>query len=410
MITAAANLDSPKRAPDGRGMLALAFLLAAISALGPFSIDMYLPALPAMGQQLRSSPAAIQMTIAIFSIGSGLGQLVFGPLSDRFGRRWPAQIGLAVYVAASVGCALAMDVEQLIVARFFQALGVCSGQVVARALLADMFEPRDLARFSSLLTMITLVAPIVGPLLGGYVFSAFGWRPLFWVLAVYGAVVALVCFIRLPETRTAAAQAVSRAESALIAYQTVLRNRPLIRMGLAGAFGVCGISVYLGSASHILIEHFGIRPAHFGYYFAVNSVGLWIGASINRGLLKRREPAAILRRGCLVYLAAGLALVAGAHLPQVGKFGVLVPLFVMIGAFPTIVGNTTAIAQGHDRARAGAVAAVLGAMGGLIGAAAMAIAAALGDGTPRAMAWTIAVCAALCASLCYAGPRPRAKA
>lgn len=391
-------------------MLALAFMLAAISALGPFSIDMYLPALPAMGRQLQSSPAAIEMTIAVFSIGSGVGQLVFGPLSDRFGRRWPALIGLAVYAAASVGCALAMNVEQLIAARFLQALGVCSGQVVARALLADIFEPRDLARFSALLTMITLVAPIIGPLLGGYIFIAFGWRPLFWVLAAYGVVVTVVCFIRLPETRTVAAQALSRAESTLIAYQAVLRNGPLMQMGLAAAFGSCGMAVYLGSASHLLIGHFGIPPAHFGYYFAANSVGLWIGASLNRSLLKRRDPALILRWGCLVNLGATLFLVAGANLPQLGKFGVLAPLFVMIGSFPTVMGNTGAIAQGYDRDRAGAVAAVLGALVGVLGAAAMAVAAVFGDGTPRAMAWTIAACSALCAALTYASPRPRSKA
>lgn len=391
-------------------MLALAFLLAAMSALGPFSIDLYLPALPAIGAHLQSSPAAIQMTIAIFSIGSGMGQLAFGPLSDRFGRRWPALIGLALYIAASAGCALAVNVEQLIVARFLQALGVCAGQVVARALLADIFAPRDLARFSSLLTMITLVAPIIGPLLGGYIFTAFGWRPLFWVLAGYGVAVVAVCFFRLPETRTAAARARSRAESALAAYGAVLRNGPLMRMGFAGAFGACGISVYLGSAPHVLIEHFAVPPAQFGYYFASNAVGLWIGASLNRALLKRREPAAILRWGCLIYLGAGVALVAGAHMGWLGKFGVLVPLFVMISSFPTIIGNTTAIAQGYDRARAGAVAAVLGALSGLLGAGAMALAASFSDGTPRSMAWTICAGGAVCVSLFYTGPRFRSKA
>ena len=402
--------ETTATSPGHTAGISLVLLLGAVTALGPFSTDMYLPAIPTMGRQLQASPTAVQMTLAIFAIGSGLGQLVFGPISDRFGRRWPALIGLVLYVLASAGCALAANVESMIAFRLLQALGVCSGQVAARALLADMYAPRELARVSSLLSMITLAAPVIGPLAGGYLFTAFGWRPLFWVLALYGLIVTAACFFRLPETRTLEARALSRGESALASYVAVVRNWPLMQMGLAAACGMCGLFVYIASSAHMLIEHFRVPPEQFGWYFAANSVGLFIGANFNRILLKRREPADILRWTCLIYLATTVLVLGGAYMPQLGKFGVLVPLFLMIATFPAVMGNTQAIAQGYDRQRAGAVAAVLGALSALLGGTAMIISSAVSDGTPRAMAWTMVGGATLCVLLFYGGPRQKTKA
>jgi MFS transporter, DHA1 family, multidrug resistance protein len=395
--------------PAGRRVLALAFLLSAVSALGPLSIDLYLPAVPTMGEQLHASAGKIQMTIAVYMFGNGVGQLLIGPLSDRLGRRWPAIIGLMVYVAASLGCAFAVTGDQMIAFRLLQSLGVCAGQVVARAIIADLFEPREMARFSSLLSMITLVAPMVGPLIGGFIFTLFGWRPVFWVLAGYGVMVLAMVALRLPETRSREAQVSARGESALGAYAAVARNWPLMQMALAASFGFCGLAVYISSAPHMLIDHFNVPPAQFGVYFASNAVGLWFGSLTNRRLLRRYEPQQVLRGACLLYFFFSLCFVVGTSVPGAGKWGALVPLFFVISTFPMVMANTTALAQGYDRERGGSVAAMLGALSAVTGFVAVGAAAVFGDGTPRTTAVVMACGSALCAALFLGGRRVRSK-
>ena len=391
-----------------KGHLALLFILGSVTAIQPLSMDMYLPALPTIGRELHASLADTQMTVAIFFVGTGLGQLLFGPISDRFGRRGSALVGLAIYIAATAGCGLAGGIGSMIAFRLLQAVGVCSGQVVSRAMLADLFEPHELARFSSLLTMITLVAPIVAPLLGGFIFVHFGWRPIFLFLAIYGALVTALVAGRLPETRSHEARAVSRRESPQASYMAILRNWPLMRMILISACTSSGFFAYLAGSPHLIIDRFGVPASQFGWYFAANSLGLFVGSHTNRMLLRQVTPQAILRITRWLYLGFALLLLAGATWPVAGKWTVLVPLFLIIAVFPMVMVNSTAVAQGLDRQRAGGVAAVLGAIQGLLGASAIAATSALGDGSPQSLAVTMVTASAVAAALSFAPRRRRA--
>lgn len=397
---------NPRHPPKiGATELVLLIILGLVTAIGPLSRDMYLPGLPSIRQDLHGSLADIQQTVAVFFLGTAFGQLVIGPISDRFGRRWPALLGLALYIAASIGCGLAAGMGTLIAMRLLQAIGVCAGQVVARAMLADMYEPREMARFSSLLTMITLAAPIVAPLVGGVVLTQYGWRSLFVVLAVYGVIVTAMVALRMPETLTHESRSLARSESPLAGYLAILLNWPLMCMGLITATASAGFFVYLAGSPHLIIENFGVPAGQFGIYFAANSVGVFIGSNINRNLLRTRTPEEILRVTGWAYLAFSLLLVAGATWPIAGKWTVLVPLFLIVGVFPMVVINSTVVAQAMDRDRGGAVAAVLGAIQALVGAAAIGLAGKFGDGSPVALAWAIAAAAAVTAALLASAPR-----
>jgi DHA1 family bicyclomycin/chloramphenicol resistance-like MFS transporter len=368
-----------------------------VFALGPLSMDMYLPAVPAMGRELASSTANVQLTIAIFILGMGAGQLLFGPLSDRYGRRWPAIAGVCLFLLACVGCAWSASVGWLIAFRLLQGLGVCAGQVVAFAILADLHGPRELARLSSLLAIVSSVAPMLAPLLGGFILVTWNWQAIFWTLAAYGAVVLIAAIALIPETRSPAARAKSLGESPLGSYLAVLRNWPLMRFGLICAFGTSAFATYLANAPGLFIEDFGIPAQQFGWYFAVNVIGLTIASQLNRTLLKTHSPAWMLKRACAaVVLSAAALSVAGMVFSRGrGHWPVIIALFFVVSCFPAIMANAMALAQGEDRPRAGAVAAMVGACCSLIGATAAIISSSLNNGTPLPMALTILVCSGI---------------
>ena len=382
----------------GRRLVAV---LAMLSALAPFSMDMYLPAVPSMGSDLAASTASVQMTVAVFIFGIGSGQLLFGPLSDRFGRRAPVLIGVLLYVVATVGCSLASDVGWLIGLRLLQGLGVCAGQVIANAILADLHEPRELARLSSLIVIVSGVAPMIAPLVGGAVLDILGWRAIFLTLAGYGVIVLMAVAWLIPETRSAAAMAQSRRESALKSYLLIVRNGPLMRMALIGGCGTSAFVTYLANAPALYIEQLHIAPRHFGWYFAVNVVGLMAASQGNRLLLTRHRPDKVLRGAVLAAaILSSLLLVVSLAFPG-ERWPLLVALFFVIATFPPIMANSMALAQGHDRSRAGAVAAVVGSFQAIVGAAAATISSAMNDGTAVPIAVTMLSGALMANALVY---------
>ncbi|WP_334164492.1 Bcr/CflA family multidrug efflux MFS transporter [Phenylobacterium sp.] len=364
----------------------LVVLLGSLTAMGPLAIDMYLPSLPAIGQDLSASASQTQATVAAFLAGMAIGQLFYGPASDRLGRKPPILLGTAIFAAASAACALAGTAEQLILARFVQALGACAGGVVSRAVVRDRFDHTETARMLSLMMLIMGLAPILAPLLGGALLALGGWRTIFWFMAAFGVLVGLAAFFRMEESRSEETSAQARSESPLRAYLALLRQPRLVGYGLAGALNGATLFTYISSSPELLIEIYEVPAAQFGWVFGLNAAGI-IGANqVNRLLLRRATPDEVLSRASLV--AVGMAvLLALAAVTGLGERWTVLPLlFGLLATYGFMQGNTMAGALNVDPRRSGSISALLGAASFGVGALASAAAGVLHDGTPRPMA------------------------
>jgi len=371
----------PERTPWG-----LVILLGSLTAMGPVAIDMYLPSLPAIAAGLRASPGEAQATVSAFLAGMAVGQLFYGPASDRLGRRAPILLGTVIYVAASVGCALAVSPAMLIGGRFIQALGACAGGVVARAVVRDRFNHTETARMLSLLMLIMGLAPILAPLLGGVLLALGGWRLNFWFMASFGVAVGLAALWRLAESRSEETTAHAATESPLRAYLALMREPRLVGYAMAGALNGAMLFTWIASSPGLLIRTYGIAPSAFGWVFGLNAVGVIGGNQVNRYLLRRRTPDQVLAKSSLVAVGFALLLAAAAVTGLGERWSVLTLLFGLLASYGFIQGNTMAGALNVDPRRAGAISALMGAVSFGTGALASAAAGALYDRTPRPMA------------------------
>ncbi|MCB9780782.1 MAG: multidrug effflux MFS transporter [Alphaproteobacteria bacterium] len=376
-------MSTPTRIPIG-----LLLLIGALAAIGPFTIDLYLPAFGAIGDDLAARPDAVQRTLSAYFVGLALGQLALGPISDRLGRRGPLLAGLLVYVLASIGCAFAGSIETLTAWRLLQAIGACAGAVTSRAVLRDLFGPRDMARALSLVMLVMGLAPIVAPLAGAALHEWLGWRALFFALSGYGLVALTAVGLGLRETlkapqRPTPAQVVGR-------YLGLLRLPAFIGPALAGSLAQAALFVYIASSSFVFTTVYGLEPTGFAVLFGVNAAGLILGSQINERLLRTRSPhdvvpVALLAQGIATAALAAVVLSGAGGLP-----GVAVPLFFAIACVGFSFPNTTATAMAPVGDRAGLAAALLGTLQfGIAGVATWGV-GQLHDGTARPMALAMA--------------------
>ncbi len=359
-------------------------LLGSLTAVGALSTDMYLPSLPSIAADFHAPSGAAQATLASFFTGLAIGQFYYGPASDRWGRRGPLFTGMAIYVVASIACALAPSLETLVIARFFQGLGGCAGQVIPRAVVRDGFGHRQSAQILSRLMLIMGIAPILAPLAGGALLGISGWRTIFWILTVFGVVIGGWMFLRLTETRSAATAVQARSEHPLRAYIDLLGRRSLVGYTLSGAFNSAALFAYIAASPGLLIQTYRIPVTAFGWVFGINAVGLIGMSQVNAHLLRRRTPEAILIRARPVSLAFALLLVIDAFTGFGGMWGVLVPLFLVIASFGLVGANTQAAGLNADPLRAGSISALMGAMGFGAGALVSALTTAVTTAFPNA--------------------------
>jgi DHA1 family bicyclomycin/chloramphenicol resistance-like MFS transporter len=271
-------------------------LLGALTALGPLSIDMYLPALPAIGQGLAAPQGTVGLTLAAFFIGMALGQLFYGPVSDRFGRKKPLYFGLTLFAVASLGCALASTITELIVWRFLQALGGCAGPVIARAIVRDRCSAHESARAFSMLTLVMGLAPILAPLLGGWLLMLMNWRLLFAVLMMFGVACLAALFLKLAETRDTRHAEPLALGNVLRGYARLACNRDFLGYTLSGGLVLAGMFAYITGSPHVFIALSGLSPQQYSIVFGINAL-LFIAASqFNLFLLGRFDLTVILRR------------------------------------------------------------------------------------------------------------------
>lgn len=382
-------------------------LLGGLTALGPLSIDMYLPALPTLARDLAASPSAAQQTVAIFFVGLSVGQLVYGPLSDRYGRRWPLLIGLFLYIVGSLGCALAPSMDALFAFRIVAALGACAGMVLVRAIVRDTFHTSEMLHINSLLLLVLGVSPIFAPLVGGWILVLTGgWRPLFYAQAAIALVFAVAVLFRLPESRSAETAAHARTENPVKSYLSLLKSKLLVAYMLAGAFSGASIFTYVASSPDVLIGQFHVAPELFGWVFGINGVGIIGCAQINARLARRWPADTILRVANYATLSFAVILLVVAATGFGGLWGVLVPLFFVIASLGFSSGNAANEAMRVDPLRAGATAALSGAASFGAGSICSALAGLFRDGTAVPMALTIVISLVIAAtSLAVLAPR-----
>ncbi len=378
-----------------RHYLEFVVILGALTAFAPLAIDMYLPALPAIERALQGTTAQGQFTLATFFVGFALGQAAFGPLADRFGRKLPLYAGLALFILASAACALAGSIPALAAARFVQAIGACAGAVVGRAMVRDLFEPADTVRVYSTLMLVMGAAPILAPLVGGYLLLGFGWRAIFWTLALFGGV-CLLAARRLPETRREASPHPLEPGRVLRDYRALLGHRRYLGYVLTGAFSAAGMFAYIAGSPFVFIELHGVPPAHYGWLFGSNALGLILASQVNGRLLHRRLGAdRVLRVAGRAQAAAGLTLLAVAASGAGGLPGIMLPLFVYITCGGFVMPNATALAMAPFSTNAGTASALLGSVQFALAACAALAVGALHAASAIPMAGVVAACGLL---------------
>lgn len=373
-----------------RSSVELIIILGAMTAFAPLSIDMYLPAFPTLQESLGTTAGRIQLTLASFFVAFAAGQVIYGPLADRFGRKPPLYAGLGLFVAASIGCAIATSVEQLILLRFIQALGAGAGVVIARAMVRDLFPPSEAVAVFSRLMLVMGVAPMLAPLLGSYLLIWFDWHAIFAFLALFGALCLLAVTLRLPESLSSEIREPLSFRSIVLGYLRLIADRRFIGPALVGGFSISGMFVYITASPFVFIEVLGISTESYGWLFGFNAFGFIAAAQVNARLGRQFGAAKVLRVSTKVVVAAGLLLILGGVIGIGGRYGVFVPVFVFIASLGFVMPNTAALAMAPFGRNAGSASALMGTLQFGLAAAASSVTGSFEHHSPAPLALLVA--------------------
>ncbi|TMH86769.1 MAG: multidrug effflux MFS transporter [Betaproteobacteria bacterium] len=376
------------------GIARLTLVLGAVMATGPLALDMYLPALPTLEAEFAASTARVQHTVSAYLFGMGLGQLAFGPLTDRFGRKRPLLVGLGIFALASAGCALAHSIDSFVLLRFAQALGGSAGMVVIRAVIRDRFDALQSAHVLSLMMLVMGVAPILAPLAGGLLLVKGSWHWIFWVLAAYALFCVAAVFLFLDESHPPQSRTPSVGR-ALAGVLPLTRDRRFLGPDLVfiAAFGA--FFAYLAAAPFVFIRFFSVPADRFGWYFGANALGFITVSQLNRRLLAGRGPRRVLGWGVCLLGVAALLLLACALTGIAGFAGVFGALFLAVASLGLIASNASAVTLAPFGDRAGGASSLLGASQALTGVVASAAVGWIHARGAVPMAVVVAACAAI---------------
>jgi DHA1 family bicyclomycin/chloramphenicol resistance-like MFS transporter len=370
-----------------------ALILGLISAIGPFAIDMYLPALPSIGKSMGASLHSVQLSLMSFILAMSLTQLFYGPLSDIVGRKLPLYFGISLFGIASVGCALAPSVGVLVALRALQGIGAGAGVVIPRAVVRDLHTGPDAVRLMSMLMLVFSVSPILAPVTGSLVVLLAGWRGIFWTVAATAALGLLLAASQLEETRPPSERLQSSWSSALAAYGRLLADRHFIGLTLIGAFGMSGFFIYLANSSFVIINHYGMSPTLYSFFFASNAAAFIGTAQFNHSLTSRFGLPAVIRVAVSCFALTLLSLLVVALL-GVDRLAVMsIFLFVGYCFLGLVVPNVTVLSLEHHGPIAGTASALLGTLQMSIATGVMGLAGIFANGTPLPMIGGIALCA-----------------
>jgi DHA1 family bicyclomycin/chloramphenicol resistance-like MFS transporter len=381
------------------------FTLGALSALGPFSIDMYLPAFPAIAKDLNTNIAHIQLSLTSYFIGISLGQLLYGPIIDRFGRMVPLFIGLFIYLITGIFCVFAQSADSLIILRFLQALGSCAGMVVSRAMVRDIFPVNENAKIFSLLILVIGVSPILAPTLGGLVNVHLGWRYIFVFLVGLSLVTIALCYRFLSESKPADKTMSLKPKAVLANFWFAASQPQFIFYALAGGIAASGMFAYISGSAFVFINLFGVSEVNFGYLFAFNATGLIIASQVNRLWLSKRDSKYIIVRVSLVQLLVGLSIFSLTYFNAIGLIGTIALIYIYLAMQGFLFPNCSAVAMAPFTQKAGIASALLGFIQMFFSALASAAVSVFFNQTALPMTAVIATCAVLSFSLIIIGRR-----
>jgi MFS transporter, DHA1 family, multidrug resistance protein len=351
----------------------LILILGLLTAIGPFSIDMYLPAFPDIAKGLNTTIAKVMLSLSSFFIGISAGQLLYGPLLERYGRKKPLYAGLAIYLLATIGCAMATSINALIMLRLLQALGGCVGMVAARAMVRDLFEVKENASIFSLLMLVVAVSPIIAPTLGGYVTAAFGWRYVFVMLIVVALIMLAGIYFLLPESRKPDPNFSLKPRPIIVSFIGIIRHPQFYTYAFTGAIASAGLYAYVSGSPHVFMEIFKVTERQYGWIFALIAMGLIGAAQINTVLLKNYKSEQIIRAALRCQCIIGVILAGTTYLGWSDLFVTIFLIFIYLCCQGFIFPNSSALSLAPFGYNAGSASALLGAIQMFIGASASAM-------------------------------------
>lgn len=346
----------------------LLFILAGLSALAPFSIDMYLPAFPAIATGLGTDISQVAFSLTSYFIGISVGQLFYGPITDKYGRRKPLLFGLGVFFLASVGCALSPTMDWLIYMRVIMALGGCVGMVVSRAVVRDVFPVSETAKIFSTLMLIVGVAPILAPTFGSWILTVSTWRTIFYALSGFGLILILAVYFYLPESGKINSTLPLKAKTILKDYKIVFTENSFLYFALASSIGMGGMFAYISGSSFVFMNYFGLDESTFGYVFSANAIGFISGSQLNRLLLNKYTSLQIITFASIILVSVSLLMLA-TYSMGITTLPVLIGLLVtFLFSLGLLVPNTTAMALAPFEKNAGSASAMIGFIQMIFGA------------------------------------------
>ena len=386
-------MADPKVALYPASPVAIIIILGMLSAFAPLATDLYLPGLHLLGTTFRVGENETQATLSVFFLGLALGQAIYGPLSDHFGRRMPLLFGIVVFIAGTAGCLSTDDFTIFLASRFIQAIGGSAGMVIGRAVVNDLFTGQENVKAQTLLMVVMVITPIIAPTLGGLILSVASWRVIFLAILIIGFLCGLLTMLFLPETQKIGEQSNPKILDAFSAYGRLLSNRMFLIPALVGALAQGSMFAFISGSSFVLIQWFGVSQADFGYLFGAVAIGMVIAAQINNLAVARWSIGSLLGAGLVFNLLMGLILVFVSGTKSLIDF--MVPLWLTIASIGFIGSNVTVIAMEESKSDSGSGSAVIGVLQFGLAFVASSFVSVTQNGTARPMAMVIFLCSLL---------------
>ncbi|EPY8426742.1 multidrug effflux MFS transporter [Citrobacter youngae] len=377
--------------------LSFILILSGLMAFTSLSTDIYLPAMPTMAGDLNGN---VELTVTGFLVGFAIAQLIWGPISDHLGRRTPLFIGMVLFIIGSAGCALSTDITQIVFWRVFQALGACTGPMLARAMIRDLFSRTRAAQMLSTLVLVMAIAPIAGPLIGGQIIRLSTWHSIFWLLVAIG-VLMFISLLWLPETLPEERRVKASLAGAFHHYRALLTNGRFMRYTLSLTFYYVGAYAFITGSPFVYIRYYHVDPQHYGWLFALNIVGVMAMSVVNRRLVQRHALEQLLKYATMLAALAAVALALLVKLEIGGVIAIIITVFLLFSMNGIIAATSTAAALDAAPNIAGSASALIGSLQYGSGIISSLLLARLSDGTPWTMAWIIALFTLMSAALVF---------